>query len=120
MVKRRRALLSVIVEDDGPFWGTLLCPRCKGKRVHPISVSVNPAGDAIATVTIKADGIHIDKTTKRMGNSTGIRLTFGCSNGHTFAVSFDYMPSVLETSAGHLHPSEPKVGEYEILGRQKE
>lgn len=118
MTKRRRALVTVVVEEDGPFEGTLICPRCKGKHVHPISVTVNPAGEATGAVAVKADGIHLDQTKLRMGNTTRIRLVFGCASGHNFELSFDYIPNVLETWGGILHPDEPKPGEYEILGRR--
>jgi hypothetical protein len=117
MGKRKRALLSILSEDDASFCGPLYCPRCGGRQVHPISVTVNPAGCASGQVEVKSDGIHLDKTARRIGISVRIVVTFGCDSGHVWAVDFVYARG--ETNAGLLYPSQPKPGEYEIIGAEE-
>lgn len=118
MSRRKRSLLSILAEDDGPFCGPLYCPRCGAKRVHPISVSVNPAGEYAGKATIKASGLHLDRTARPLGISTRIVLTFGCEPGHVWAVDFTYARG--ETDAGLLHPSDPKPGDYRVLTPHEE
>ena len=115
MRRRKRALLSILMMDDGPIDGPLYCPCCGGSNVHPISVTMNPPGDMKGELTVKADGLHIDKRKKRFGIGVKIIITFGCKGGHVWAIDFGYCRG--QTLAGLLHPSEPVVGEYEILGR---
>lgn len=85
--------------------------------MHPVSVTVNPAGCASGQVEIKADGIHLDKTEPRIGISVRVVVTFGCESGHVWAVDFVYAKG--ETYAGLSHPPQPKPGEYEIIGSEK-
>jgi hypothetical protein len=110
-----RPLLMIDVEPDSSIDGPVKCVRCKSRRVHPISVAINPAGENQGEVTADADGLHIDRTVKRLGIATQITLTFGCANGHVFSVKFVYRRG--ETIAGILYPSQPQPGKYRILGR---
>jgi hypothetical protein len=109
-------VMVIDLEEGGPIDGPMRCPRCKSTWVHPISVSVNPPGEHAGEVKIDAQGLHIDTTVKRLGIATQITLTFGCESGHTFAIKLVYRRG--ETWAGILHPPEPKVGHYRILGRE--
>jgi hypothetical protein len=115
MRKRKRALLSILVEDDGPFDGPIYCPRCKGHGCRPVSVRVMPGGDVGGTVTIRADGISVDKTKKRLGVEARIAVTFDCPKGHVWELEFLYCRG--ETLGGLSCPSMPKHGELPVIGR---
>ena len=119
MAKKKHAgypLLDLDFDGDGAISGSILCPSCKSKWVHPISVIVNPPSEHAGEVKIDANGLHIDTSVKRIGIATQLTLIFGCESGHVFAVKLMYCRG--RTLGDLMQPQEPKVGHYRILGRE--
>ena len=70
----------------------LLCPVCGFEYVRLVQVYASPAGPAMQSTTIDAEGVS---TRPRgpvggFGRGNTVMLTFQCENGHEFRRSFSF------------------------------
>lgn len=68
----------------------ITCPACGFEYCHPVSVSVNPAGNMKAKVVIQDDGLQIDKTAQPEGRGVVIRISYTCEEGHVFSQTHSF------------------------------
>jgi len=69
---------------------TLLCPACHDPYVHPVGVTVLPAGKTPGSMTITAKGLQLDPTVPPAGRGVVITLSFECEQGHAFAYELSF------------------------------
>ena len=72
------------VSSSTPGELILLCPNCGSNMIHPVAVDVVPAGKHGGSVTITADGFHVDKSREPIGRGVAIALSFVCEDGCAF------------------------------------
>lgn len=81
MANSIHSVIPISRDDSRP---ALLCPVCGTDYVHPVGVAVLPAGALRAEVTVRADGLHIDRPVAPVGRGVLIRLMFQCESRHAF------------------------------------
>jgi hypothetical protein len=70
----------------------LLCPVCGFEYVRLVQVYASPAGPAMQSTTIDAEGVSTRPRGPVGGFGRGniVMLTFQCENGHEFRRSFSF------------------------------
>lgn len=81
---------AVIVAEFQSEQHILRCPVCRCDYVYACEVSALPAGAQDGRLAVRADGIHIDNTSKPIDRGVMIQISFICEGGHFFVDSYHF------------------------------